>query len=173
MGLRGIHVREKDGSEVHVGWDGIHVEDRKKNNSVHVENGHVYVNGKEYEENLRTRFLHAFPYTMLMIIVYIVIGFLWNMWHPGWIIFLTIPLWDSLIMAIARRDANCFAYPVAAVIVFLLLGFYKNMWHPGWVVFLTIPLYYGVIGSFRAIFGGKKKGNQDPEADIVEEKEET
>ena len=31
-------------------------------------------------------------YSFLCVIIYILMGILWNLWHPGWIIFLTIPV---------------------------------------------------------------------------------
>ena len=31
-------------------------------------------------------------YSFLCIVIYILLGILWNLWHPGWIIFLTIPV---------------------------------------------------------------------------------
>ncbi len=34
----------------------------------------------------------AFPYHILVVILYLFMGFSFDLWHPGWIIFLTIPL---------------------------------------------------------------------------------
>ncbi len=31
-------------------------------------------------------------YPLVVVIAYLVMGFVWNLWHPGWIIFLTIPV---------------------------------------------------------------------------------
>ena len=49
--------------------------------------------------------LHSFPYPIVIVIIYLVIGFLFNLWHPGWIIFLTIPFY-YWIVAIVDRDIN-------------------------------------------------------------------
>jgi transcriptional regulator with XRE-family HTH domain len=38
----------------------------------------------------------AFPYPILVTIVYLFIGFGFNLWHPGWILFITIPLYYSV-----------------------------------------------------------------------------
>lgn len=35
----------------------------------------------------------VFPYPVLLTIIYLAIGFGLNLWHPGWIIFLTVPLY--------------------------------------------------------------------------------
>lgn len=147
VGFRGIHVKDKDG-EVHVGWDGIHVDDRKKNDSVHIDKKGVYVNGEKYDKHIFSHHKH-FPVALIIIIVYLVIGSVWNAWHPGWLIFLLIPIWDSLLEAIEKRDAARFAYPVLMVLLFLCLGIFAFLWHPGWVVFLTVPLYYSLIDYFK------------------------
>ena len=35
----------------------------------------------------------GFPYPIIATIIYFIIGYLWDAWHPGWLIFLTIPIW--------------------------------------------------------------------------------
>ncbi|NLL78458.1 MAG: helix-turn-helix transcriptional regulator [Clostridiales bacterium] len=162
IGLKGIHVKDKDGSEVHVGWDGIHVEDKKDKNSVHIEDGHIYVNGEEKEYTVKEKLLRSIPYPIFTIIAYLIMGIGWNMWNTGWIVFVTIPIWYSLVSAIVHRNANHFAYPVLMVVIYLILGIFEKMWHPGWVVFLTIPVYYWLVNDvFKIITSGKKKQNKD------------
>ena len=39
----------------------------------------------------------AFPYPVLVTIIYLVLGFIYGLWHPGWLVFLTIPLWAALV----------------------------------------------------------------------------
>ena len=36
-------------------------------------------------------------YPILVTIVYLILGFLLNLWHPGWILFLTIPIFYAII----------------------------------------------------------------------------
>lgn len=145
VSLKGVHVKDKDGSEVHVGWDGIHVTDKKENNSVHVEDGRVYVNGEEREQTKLGRILYAVPYPIFVIIVYLVLGLHLGLWHPGWIVFLTIPLWYTLVSAILHRNANYFGYPILATIIFVYIGCTKGLWHPAWIVYLTVPVYYWLV----------------------------
>ena len=152
IGLKGIHVKDKDGSEVHVGWDGIHVEDKKENNVVDVRGSHIYVNDKKEPETVLEKILDSVPYPIIVIIIYLILGITRNLWHPGWILFLTIPLWYSLVSAIIQRNANHFAYPVLVTVVYLILGTMQNLWHPGWVVYLTIPVYYWLVNTLRHIF---------------------
>lgn len=147
VGFEGVHVKDKNG-EVHVGWDGIHVDDKKKGDNVHIDKNGVYVNGQKYDKEWFSHH-HHFPMWIVITVLYLVIGVVWNAWHPGWLLFFFIPIWHSLVEAINKKNPNCFAYPVFVTLVFLCLGIFGFLWHPGWVVFLTIPLYYSLIAWFR------------------------
>ena len=37
--------------------------------------------------------MEKFPYPLLVTIIYLAIGLIFNKWHPGWLIFLTIPIY--------------------------------------------------------------------------------
>lgn len=84
---------------------------------------------------------------LVCVLVYCVLGACFNLWHPGWLIFLAIPCVITLIEAITKRNWRIFSYPVFVTLMFLLAGFNSNKWHPAWILFLTIPLYY-VLGNF-------------------------
>lgn len=143
-GFEGVHVIDKDGSEVHVGWDGIHVDERKQGDEVCGDKNGVYVNGEKYHKEWFKHF-HHFPFAIIICVAYIIIGALFNVWHPGWLLFLLIPLWHSFWEAVRKENAHVFAYPVLAVVLYLCMGFFLHLWHPGWVVFLTIPVYYSLV----------------------------
>ncbi len=164
VGFRGVHVKDKD-SEVHVGWDGIHVNDKRKGDEVHIDKKGVYVNGEKQDPEWFSHHAH-FPISLIIIIAYIIIGCVWNAWHPGWLLVFLIPIWHSLVEAIEKKNASKFAYPVLVVLVYLCLGFFQLLWHPGWVVFLTIPLYYSLCEYFRALARRKEMkeaGTEDEE----------
>lgn len=161
VGFQGVHVKDKDG-EVHVGWDGIHVDDKKKGDNVHIDKNGVYVNGEKYDKEwFSHHHHHQFPMWIVITILYFVIGVCWNAWHPGWLLFLLIPIWHSLVEAIDKKNPHCFAYPVLVVFLYLCLGTFCSLWHPGWVIFLTIPLYYPLISWFRD--KEREKGEYDGE----------
>lgn len=84
---------------------------------------------------------------LICVLVYCVLGACFNLWHPGWLIFIAIPCIITLIEAINKRNWRIFAYPVFVVFLYLLIGFYAHRWHPAWILFVTIPLYY-VLGDF-------------------------
>lgn len=171
ISMKGIHVIDKDGSEVRVGWDGIHVDSVKDKDKVDIDKDGVFVNGVEYSSKHWYDGGHQkqkFPMTILILIIYILISVFFNLWHPGWLLFLLIPIWYSLVEAIHKKNANVFAYPVLAVLVYLVLGFYVNAWHPGWVIFLTIPIYYPIVSYLRSLGRGKKIEKTDRDDDIID-----
>ncbi|MDE5715637.1 MAG: hypothetical protein K2I42_05840 [Anaeroplasmataceae bacterium] len=84
--------------------------------------------------HLKTKIIAATP--MITIIVYLLLGFCANAWHPGWIVFFAIPL----VPMILGIDSLAGLYPLVTVIAYLIMGFVWNLWHPGWIIFLTIPV---------------------------------
>ena len=171
VGFGGVHVKDKNG-EVHVGWDGIHVDDKAKGDSVHIDKEGVFVNGEKYDKEWWSHHVR-FPMLLTVTIVYIIIGCAFGAWHPGWLLFLLVPIWYSLVEAIEKRNAHCFAYPVLATLVFLCLGFFWFAWHPGWVVFLTIPLYYAMVSYLQSLVYRRKEMRNDSENGVYEGVEET
>ena len=166
---RGINV-DNEREHVHVGFDGIHVLDKhgtkvdidRKNGIFVTENGEqkVYTDADGHihksedilaQEHKRPPFWLSAAYPVLVTIAYLLFGSfgVCGGWGYGWIIFLTIPLYYSVVEAISKRDADRFAYPVFAVIAFLIMGFVWGLWHPGWIVFVTIPAYYAIVNSFK------------------------
>lgn len=84
---------------------------------------------------------------LIIVILYLIIGFFFSLWHPGWIIFLYIPIIPSLIDAIKNKNINLFNFPIFITSIYLMLGFCFHLWHPFWFLFILIPIYYP-IGSF-------------------------
>ena len=112
----------------------------------------VYGNGKKIiitndnddEVNVKTRW-EMFPYPLVTVIAFFLIGWYWGYWESSWLVFLTIPLYYTLGTAIRKRDAAVFAYPVLATIAFFVIGFTWGLWLYSWLVFLTIPMYYAIV----------------------------
>ena len=87
----------------------------------------------------REFWLH-FPIPVLCTVVFFCLGCFGGYWHPGWIVFLIIPVWDGIIRAIFERNLRRVSVPVITAIVYLILGCCFGLWHPGWVIFLLIPI---------------------------------
>jgi transcriptional regulator with XRE-family HTH domain len=130
INFKGIHVRDGDES-VHIGLNGIHIEDNASNEHTH----HIYLRPKWAD----------LPVSIITVIAYLLIGSIWGLWHPGWIVFLMIPIGHGIINAIVKRRLKAIPYPVIVTAIFLLIGFAFKMWHPGWVIFLTIPVFYWLV----------------------------
>jgi hypothetical protein len=88
-------------------------------------------------------------YSIIITIAYVLIGIFLGVWHPTWLLFLTIPCYYMLVEFIKDGDWNLFPYPILCVIVYLTTGFDYNIWHPMWVIFLSIPIYYIAINNIK------------------------
>ena len=84
---------------------------------------------------IKGKIISATP--MICVLAYLLIGFVWNIWHPTWVIFFLIPI----VPVILYTKVAKIVYPVICVVIFLLLGFISNLWHPAWLIFLTIPIF--------------------------------
>lgn len=82
-----------------------------------------------------------FPYPILATVAYLVMGFVWNLWHPGWIVFLTIPVYYWLANAITKRRFPSLSISFAITLIYLVMGFVWNLWHPYWIIFIAIPIF--------------------------------
>lgn len=160
IGFDGIHVKDKNG-EVHVSWRGIHVNDKRNDNEVHIDKNGIRVNGDKAEGHIFTRGKDAeLPLGILAIVSYIIMGACFDLWHPGWLIFLLVPIISTLINAVHNHNPDLFAYPILVLLIFLYVGFIYHNWHPTWVVFLTIPLYYSFTGYIKR---ARAKDSKDKE----------
>jgi transcriptional regulator with XRE-family HTH domain len=98
---------------------------------------------KEGEHPVLTAF-NKFPYPIVALIAFLLLGFLCNGWWIAWIVFLTIPIYYSIISAIRKRKLSDFAYPVLITCVYLFIGLWWGVWHPGWILFISVPLFYTI-----------------------------
>lgn len=86
---------------------------------------------------------------MLSCIAFFLLGGIWHLWHPAWIVFLAIPVMPTVVGAIEKKDPRVFCYPVLVTAVYLLLGCQWGLWHPWWVIFFTVPIYYIICDFFK------------------------
>lgn len=78
--------------------------------------------------------------------------------HPGWTVFLLIPLYYTGKEALRKRNPMIFCYPVlCAFVYFTIGGFLDHLWRGAaeawyslmWLLFLTIPLYYTIYPAIK------------------------
>lgn len=164
IGFDGIRVKDKE-ADVCVSWRGIHVHDKQNDNEVHIDKNGIRIKGDKGHDHIMMRSKEVeFPLGLITFVIYVAIGFIYDVWHPGWLIFFLIPIISTLIYAIKVRDAFNFAYPVLAILVFLFGGLVCNRWHPTWVVLLTIPIYYSLIDYIHQK-RRQKENNRSQEAE--------
>lgn len=103
------------------------------------------------EKSHRLRIAYALPIPIICTIAYLAFGFLdiCGGWAFGWLVFLAVPMFYTLLEAIAHRDPTEFAFPVLVTWIFFWLGFNAGLWHPAWILFLTIPVYYAVAEAVK------------------------
>lgn len=55
------------------------------------------------EERKRiSKLMHTFPYPIFITMVYLFLGFVLGLWHPGWLVYLTVPMYYMLADAIGK-----------------------------------------------------------------------
>lgn len=90
--------------------------------------------------------LLIFPFPIIIVFVYLLLSLTLKIWHPLWIIFLTIPIYYRFAVACKANNKKVFALllpvPEMVVIIFLLTGILTGMWGYASIMFLIIPLYY-------------------------------
>lgn len=79
---------------------------------------------------------------VILISVYTYLGLVFNLWHPGWVIFMFIPIaglgYDQVVK---KRKYPIVAYtPFISVILFILIGETLNAYAYSWLIFLLIPI---------------------------------
>ncbi|MBO4847804.1 MAG: helix-turn-helix domain-containing protein [Clostridia bacterium] len=205
----GINVTDDDGSHVHIGWDGIYVDDsgeaaepginafvksievdesgvtftengervhREWNSVKDGKNRFVYKKMNERTGKWRTTVVDedghkvvldtesephedeygdvriasngggSFPYAVLVTGLFLLLGFLKGWWHPAWLLFLTIPIFHSIMSVVRGRKLGWadIAVPVLIIGGYAALGLTQGLWHPLWIMLLAIPLYFSI-----------------------------
>lgn len=90
--------------------------------------------------------LLIFPFPIILVILYIALSMIFDIWHPLWIVFLTLPMYYRFAVACKANNKKVFMLlmpvPEFIVTVFLLLGILTGAWGYACILFIIIPLYY-------------------------------
>ncbi|MFA7099944.1 MAG: helix-turn-helix domain-containing protein [Eubacteriales bacterium] len=155
----GIHVNDGN-DEVHIGWKGVKVK-RVGKSDVRVsfsgeigdddpDGENIHGKGEKHShihfkiKDRKKKYLKDLPVGLFTVIAFLILGFTLDLWNPAWILFICIPVVNSIINAITCRSIRKFNYPVFVTAAFLFIGCVYGYWHPAWVGFLTIPLFYWI-----------------------------
>ena len=99
---------------------------------------------KENEGKETSTIISIVPFISL--VSYLILGFGFDFWHPGWLVFAIVPL---VVLVFTVFDDNLISgllaiIPFIIIISYFFVGFYLGIWHPTWLIFLLLPL----IGTF-------------------------
>lgn len=141
---RKVNIKIGNAIKIHVNDDGDIEEDDDDEED---EDDPIVIESKK-----PYRLWYELPYPILVTIAYLLWGFFGNGWAIGWTLYVTVPVYYSIIDCIRRRKLTPFCYPVFIAFVYLLMGMAWGMWHPWWILFITIPVFY----SIAPVFSKKK-----------------
>jgi len=118
---------------------------------------------------------------LIGVIVYIIIGTLFELWDPYWVIIPTSALFCGIIGIIfdvtnrSKRlrklarcdnpytDAVCGILMISCIIVYLFIGAVLFLWHPYWLIVVIGALSCGVIGALGKVFVYKTAADKTDE----------
>ena len=166
IGPKGILVEDEDGEKVTISFNsGITVEKSKSDDdddnddelyeTVYFTEGDIKGTDKKLHLKIKkaTKFWMQIPYAVICTVAYLLCGF-YNVlggWALSWVIFVTIPIYYSLVEAIYKRRFSEFAYPVFCAFVYLVCGLYFGNWHPSWLIFITVAIYYPIADALDKV----------------------
>lgn len=81
-------------------------------------------------------------WALLVATAFVLLGAVGDLWHPGWLVFLLIPIYYMTVECFKHKNPFLFPMPFIAIGTFLLVGFLTKTWHPYWAMLIVIPLYY-------------------------------
>lgn len=83
-------------------------------------------------------------YTILCVAAFFVWGAVFNGWEIAWTLFMTIPIFTSIVACVRKKRVGKFNFPCFVAFVYLLFGMIFNIWHPLWIIFLLVPAFYPI-----------------------------
>ncbi|NLO85028.1 MAG: hypothetical protein GX096_06350 [Clostridiales bacterium] len=103
-----------------------------------------YFEAKERAEEKKLRKKLDAMYPLIITTLFLVLGVAFDLWHPGWLLFMTIPLHYMRPRTRLQQLTN----PVMITLIYMVLGIFFDLWHPGWLIFLAIP-FSAIAGNYK------------------------
>lgn len=72
---------------------------------------------------------------LISLLIFLFLGFFYNLWNPGWLVFLLIPIVPFLVGLKQIR----ITFPLLVFVTYIGIGV-AGYWHPGWIIFLLVPI---------------------------------
>jgi transcriptional regulator with XRE-family HTH domain len=182
IGPEGILVEEKNGNTVKININGKIMEkvikkiednidehddeddddddDDELYETVYFTEGDIKGTDKKLHLKIKktNKFWLEVPYPIICALAYLIFGFydICGGFALSWVIFITIPVYYTLVEAIYKRSFAYFSYPVFCVVVYLVCGLYFHNWHPSWLIFVTVPVYYPIADALDKVIRRKR-----------------
>ena len=150
----GVHITDDEGNRVEISEGTVHLYD---------ENGERVVRG--VNKTRRWSILISSVVTLTIVIIYLLLGSLLDLWSKAWVLFLLVAIIPSIFEAFERHSVGKFSYAMFVVFIYLLLNVWileKPLWHPLWVMFITIPIFWSVSSFIR----------HSKQSEVVDEKDD-
>lgn len=151
LGHNGITVNSDDGVKVKLGRRGIIINDDDDDDNDDDDDDVVS------RENWKYSVLYNVPYSILCLVAFLVLGFTLNAWNWAWTLFMTVPVFDSVLDAIRNKSLSEFSYAVFVAFIYCLFGIIYKWWHPGWIIFITVPVFYSIAEAIDRYNAGKNR----------------
>ena len=90
----------------------------------------------EDRKSIKKKIVEATP--IVSLIIYLLLGFCFEIWHPSWLVFLLIPIMPFIVGFKKIK----ISFGLLICIIYFAVGIIWNLWHPTWIIFLTIPIYH-------------------------------
>ena len=179
--LSGIHIKssrddddDKDeNEEIKIDLNGIHIKSSRDDDDDcdddRDDDGIVIVDtdGKNEikitKKKSKVKFWLEIPYAVICAVAYLFFGFTnsFGGWSASWIIFLTIPVYYSLVEAIYNRRFSDFSYSTLTAFLYLYFGMYLGNWHPSWLIFLTVAIYHPIASALDEKIAAARKNKSE------------
>lgn len=90
--------------------------------------------------SIKNKLNSALP--LLCTAIFLLLGFEFKLWHPGWLIFLLIPLVPTFMNVFSSNKKSSWMSLITllTIVTYITLGFSIELWHPTWIMFFIIPI---------------------------------
>ena len=72
----------------------------------------------------------------LATLIFLGLGFIWGLWHPGWLVFVAAWIVEEIIDWVKTGKFGFSIYGVAGI-GFILMGFVFGLWSHAWLIFIA------------------------------------
>ena len=175
----GIYIDDGDGEKIKIDLSGIHIKSSRDDDDDddddddcdddRDDDGIVIVDAdgkneiKITKKKSKVKFWLEIPYAVICAVAYLFFGFTnsFGGWSASWIIFLTIPVYYSLVEAIYNRRFSDFSYSTLTAFLYLYFGMYLGNWHPSWLIFLTVAIYHPIASALDEKIADARKNKSE------------